>query len=64
MERETRFELATSCLEGRRSTTELLPLEEGRGVGGAGGATSGVLYQFDPHGPSRVVDCGGGGGQV
>lgn len=24
-ERETRFELATSCLEGRRSTTELLP---------------------------------------
>ena len=26
LERETRFELATSCLEGRRSTTELLPL--------------------------------------
>ena len=25
LERETRFELATSCLEGRRSTTELLP---------------------------------------
>ena len=25
MERETRFELATSCLEGKRSTTELLP---------------------------------------
>ena len=26
MERETRFELATTCLEGRYSTTELLPL--------------------------------------
>src|SRR5690606_28427249 len=25
LERETRFELATSCLEGRRSATELLP---------------------------------------
>ena len=24
-ERETRFELATACLEGRNSTTELLP---------------------------------------
>ena len=26
VERETRFELATTCLEGRYSTTELLPL--------------------------------------
>ena len=26
MERETRFELATPCLEGRNSTAELLPL--------------------------------------
>ena len=34
MERETRFELATSCLEGRRSTAELLPLvRSGPGVG-------------------------------
>jgi hypothetical protein len=30
IERETRFELATACLEGRSSTTELLPHESGR----------------------------------
>ena len=34
LERETRFELATFCLEGRHSTTELLPHEE---VGAPGG---------------------------
>ena len=32
LERETRFELATSCLEGRRSTTELLPLASFDGI--------------------------------
>ena len=29
LEREAGFEPATACLEGRGSTTELLPLEDG-----------------------------------
>ena len=34
VERETRFELATACLEGRSSTAELLPLVRILIVGG------------------------------